>query len=180
MKEYYISSFGILLREKIKVKQFAIILFGSLFLWLSPAAAQDQKRKAVYLELAGSGGLGSVNYEQSFAERGIADFTWRAGFSMAPIDPNNGVGLVFPVMVNTLVGPEAHQLEVGLGQGLTVTTRGSIHLLALAGLGYRYQSASSPWFFRATYTPLISYLLGSQWQHWGGLSLGYTISSPSK
>lgn len=36
-------------------------------------------------------------------------------------------------------------------------------------VGYRYQSPQTtahPWFYRVTYTPIISYLLQFQYQHW--------------
>jgi hypothetical protein len=37
-------------------------------------------------ELAGSGGLGSFNYEKTFFDKPKADLNWRVGFSVAPID----------------------------------------------------------------------------------------------
>jgi len=138
-------------------------------------SAADQ-RKSVFLEVAGSGGLGSLNYEQLFLRKNTTDFTWRAGLSFAPIDKNNGTGIVFPVMVNALIGKQSHQLELGLGQGITLTTRGSFFALTTAAVGYRYQSDSKPWFYRVTYTPLISYLVDFQIQQWGGVSVGYSFN----
>ena len=65
---------------------------------------KDQRQKSFYFELAGSGGLGSINFERNFLKKEKTEFTFRAGFSIAPIDKNNGFGLVFPVMVNFLLG----------------------------------------------------------------------------
>lgn len=139
-----------------------------------------EKRTSVFFELAGSGGLGSFNFERHFRKVHLAEFTWRAGLSFAPIDRNNGVGIVIPVMANALIGKTSHKLELGLGQGITITTKGSFFTLTTLAIGYRYQSQMKPWFFRVTYTPLISYLVDFQVQQWGGLSVGYSFIKTKK
>jgi hypothetical protein len=83
-------------------------------------------------------------------------------------------------MVNSLIGASNHRLELGVGQGVTITTRGSFFILATALIGYRFDAKNSPLFFRATYTPLISYLIDFQFQQWGGVSIGYTFKSKGK
>lgn len=147
---------------------------------LTYGQTDSDKRKAVFFEIAGSGGAGSFNYEKLFFTKSNTEFTWRAGLSFAPIDKNNGTGLVFPLMINTLIGKNSHKLELGLGQGITITTRGSFFALTTAAIGYRYQSESKKWFYRVTYTPLISYLVDFQIQQWGGISIGYTFKSKAK
>lgn len=139
-----------------------------------------KKKKSIYFELAGSGGLGSINYEKHFFKKNSTELTWRTGLSFAPIDRNNGIGIVFPVMVNTLIGKKANKLELGLGQGITISTKGSFFILTTAAIGYRYQSDSKKWFYRVTYTPLISYLIDFQFQNWAGVSIGYTFNSKQK
>jgi hypothetical protein len=155
----------------------ALFLSGSGILL---AQNSTEKRKSLFFELAGSGGLGSINYESTFLKRPKLEATWRLGLSFAPIDKNNGVGIVFPIMANALLGENAHKLELGLGQGITITTKGNFFLLTTAAIGYRYQSLNKNWFYRATYTPLISYIIDRQLQHWGGLSIGYTFKNSGK
>lgn len=138
------------------------------------------KPKSIFLELGGSGGLGSINFEKQFHKKKNTNFTWRAGLSLAPIDKNNGTGLVFPLMVNTLIGGKAHKLELGIGQGITFTTKGNFFALTTANVGYRYQAEQKRWFYRVTYTPLISYLIDFQIQHWAGVSIGYTFKNSKK
>lgn len=153
-------------------------LFVFLLL-LAPAALRAQPaEQALYLELGGSGGLGSVNYERVFREGRTVAWAWRAGFSLAPIDRNNGTALVFPVMAHALVGRSAHRLDIGLGQGLTVTTRGSAFARATTTLGYRYAPSDGRFFGRLAYTPILSYLVDRQIEHWGGLTLGYRLPTP--
>lgn len=138
------------------------------------------KKRSIFFELAGSGGLGSFNYESHFFKKKNTEFTWRAGLSIAPIDKNNGAGIVFPLMINSLVGKNSHKLELGLGQGITITTKGQYFALTTAAIGYRYQPETKKWFYRVTYTPLISYLIDLQIQQWGGISIGYTFNTKAK
>ena len=138
------------------------------------------KRKSIYFELAGSGGLGSLNYENSFFQKNKTELSWRAGLSFAPIDKNNGVGIVFPILVNSLIGQRSHKLELGLGQGFTITTKGQFFMLTNAVVGYRFQSERNNWFYRISYTPLISYIVDFQVQQWAGISIGYTFKKTSK
>tara|TARA_R110002111_G_scaffold228138_1_gene289618 strand:+ start:86 stop:574 length:489 start_codon:yes stop_codon:yes gene_type:complete len=154
-----------------------LLIFFSCF---TLGQEESTKKKSVFLELAGSGGFGSINFEQSFFHRGSLELTWRAGLSFAPVDRNNGTGIVFPLMINALLGKSSHKVELGLGQGITVTTRGSLFALTTAVVGYRFQSSEKPWFYRVSYTPLISYLVDFQVQHWGGVSVGYTFKNKAK
>tara|TARA_R100000951_G_C2622977_1_gene175122 strand:+ start:268 stop:795 length:528 start_codon:yes stop_codon:yes gene_type:complete len=158
-----------------------VLLFIFLNLFLSSVNGQTEfkKKNSIYLELAGSGGFGSLNFEQSFFKKNMTELTWRAGLSFAPIDKNNGTGIVFPIMINTLFGTSSHKAELGLGQGITITTRGSAFALTTAVAGYRYAPANKNWFYRVSYTPLISYLVDVQIQHWGGISIGYTFKNKS-
>jgi len=155
----------------------SVILFCFSHLTSQETAPKEQ---SVFFELAGSGGLASLNYERSLFQKKRMDFTLRAGLSLAPVDKNNGTAIVFPIMFNGLFGENAHKLEVGLGQGVSITTKGSFFLLTTAALGYRFYTPSNRWFYRATYTPLISYFFDFQVQHWGGISIGYVFKQKEK
>ena len=161
-------------------KQIILIIYLTLISTITFGQSEINKRKSVYLEIAGSGGLGSINYEKLFYKKNITEFTWRAGLSFAPIDKNNGTAIVFPLTVNSIIGKHAHKLEFGLGQGITITTKAQFFALTTAILGYRYQPETKKWFFRITYTPLISYLVDFQVQQWGGISIGYTFNNKKK
>jgi hypothetical protein len=107
------------------MKQAIIISFLLLLVNLALAHVETPKKKSLYFELAGSGGFGSINFEKHFYKKKKYEFTWRTGLSLAPIDRNNGIGLVFPLMINLLIGKNAHKLELGFGQGITITTMGN-------------------------------------------------------
>lgn len=130
----------------------------------------------VFLELGGSGGFGSVNYERSFFTGDKIDLKWRVGVTALPVDQNNGFSMIFPVLAEVLVGEGPHKFEGGLGQTITVTTKGNAFFLMPAVIGYRYQPEGKRLFFRASYTPIISYLINFQYQNWGGLSIGYQFN----
>jgi hypothetical protein len=132
-------------------------------------------RKNIYLELAGSGGFGSINFEWIFAHRNPKmRLSLRPGISVTPIDKNNGLALIFPVMVHGIYGVN-HCLDVGIGQTFTITTKGQFFFRAPLSIGYRLEPKSSRMFYRFSYTPIVSYLFDRQWEHWGGISIGYKI-----
>lgn len=155
----------------------SIVAIAVFLLSSSQIMAQGEvvKQKSLFFEMGGSGGFGSFNFEKSFYQKEKNTLKWRVGLSILPIDKNNGVNIISPIMVHYLYGQSAHKLELGLGQGITVTTKGSFYFLTTAALGYRYQKTSKRLFYRATYTPLISYLLDFQVQQWAGLSIGYQL-----
>ena len=162
------------------MKQAILIILLSFISDITFGQTALEKRKSAYFEMAGSGGFGSINYEKVFHKKNNTEFTWRAGFGLAPIDKNNGTGLVFPLMINSIIGQSAHKMEFGLGQGFTITTKGQPFALTTALIGYRYQPGIKNWFYRVTYTPLLSYLVDFQVQQWAGISIGYTLNNKTK
>lgn len=129
----------------------------------------------MYLEVGGSGGIASLNYENTFKQYERSSLTWSAGISGFYIDRNAGFFFVFPVALHYLYGPGKHKLEAGFGQGITLGVKGSFFLQSIPFLGYRYQPEDKKVFFRATYTPLVSYLIDLQYRHWFGLSIGLQL-----
>ena len=89
---------------------------------------ETSKKKSIYFELAGSGGIASINYEKEFAIKPKSSFSWRTGISFAPIDKNNGTGIIFPLMVHWVKGENNHKLDIGLGQGIIFPVRFAIKI----------------------------------------------------
>lgn len=165
-----------------------------LFLFVSAvfAALQLSAQRNVFLEIGGSGGLGSINYEAKFLSAGYRTppykptgkkdksgiawrVNWRAGLGLSPIDKNNGWVLVFPVMLHYAYGRNAHQLELGGGFAPSITTKGSPFIKSPFLLGYKYIPATSRLYYRISYTPICAWLVDFQWQHWAGVSIGYVF-----
>jgi hypothetical protein len=153
-------------------KIFFLIFFinGSLF------ASSDSlaKMRSVHAELAGTGGIYSVFYEQRFCKTKLLLHT---GFSCY------GTGkrtlFVFPVLVKKTFGNSNHRIETGIGNTITISIRQGFQIFprALLLLGWRFQKNESPWIFRIAYTPMISYIADLQYQHWAGISIGYTLKT---
>ena len=154
--------------------RFSVFTF-LLFSFFASAQTDHKKQKSFFFEVGGSGGLGSLNYERSCRKAEKLETTFRAGFSIAPISQNNGFGIVLPLMYNVLLGKSSHKLECGLGLGMTITTQRAFFILAPAAIGYRYQPEDKSWFYRITYSPLISFLVDFQVQQWAGVSIGYSV-----
>ncbi len=134
---------------------------------------QAQKRN-VSFELGGVGGLASFNFSSNFHEK-IPDTYYRIGFTFAPIDANNGGTLIFPLLVEQKIPIKRHAFVGGIGQTLSLTTKGQFFILMPATLGIELNSKSNKLYYRFSYTPIISYLIDQQWQHWGGISIGYNL-----
>jgi hypothetical protein len=157
----------------IRKKQILIPLF--LILPFFSIGKDEKKGYEGYVELGGHGGLGSLNLQKAFLSKNSLQINWSLGFSLAPIDPNNGVALVFPIMIQSQYGRSQNKIELGAGQGISISTKGAFFARGTAALGYRRYSASGKRYFKIAYTPLISYLVDFQWQHWAGIGIGFKL-----
>jgi hypothetical protein len=146
------------------------------YLFLSMTQSYAQKQQFFSFELGGSGGLASINYEQNYLEKKNYFLQARFGFSYGPIDANNGGVLIFPIMTHAVIGPKNHKLDIGIGQTLSITTKGNFFILMPSSIGYRYQPSSKNYYWRFAYTPIFSYLIDFQMQQWGGITYGYNFS----
>ncbi len=133
-----------------------------------------QDKGAISLEVAGVGGFGSISYSKEFKKWDKLGLEYRAGLSFVPIDRNNGNGFIFPLLVHATYGNEKHMADVGIGQAITITTKGSAFIRMPTSFGYRFQSEGHL-FYRFAYTPLVSYIYNFQWEHWGGITIGYNF-----
>ena len=156
------------------MKSIPIILF--LMLAANLYCQDFSSKKSIYLELGGSAGIGSINYEHVFRQKGKFDLLYRVGMSGFPIDKNNGFVFVVPTTLGALVGAGNNKFEAGIGQGLSITTKGKVFSLVTPIIGYRYQNRNKRVYFRVLYTPLISYILDFQYQNWAGISIGYSLN----
>lgn len=146
---------------------FVAAAFGALSLAALPQHlnAQAAASNGVYLELFGSAGLFSVNYE-----RRISAARFRVGASSWTIDDTFGIGsdsyTIFPITVSSVLGRGNHHFESGGGVSLGLssttdgfdgskTSNGIVTLTAIAG--YRYQKPGSGFLFRAVLTPMYGF-----------------------
>ncbi len=146
------------------------------YLFLSSTILFAQKKRALSFELGGSGGLASINYEQNYFEKKNLSLLARIGFSYGPIDANNGGVLIFPIMTHAIIGSSDHKLDMGIGQTFSITTKGNYFILMPTCVGYRYQPVTKNHYWRFAYTPIFSYLIDFQTQHWGGITYGYNFT----
>lgn len=144
-----------------------------LFVWTANQTCA-QERGAISLEVCGVGGFGSISYSKAFKSWDKFGLEYRAGLSFVPIDKNNGNAFIFPLLVHATYGNEKHMADVGVGQAITVTTRGNAFVRMPTSFGYRFQSEGHL-FYRLAYTPIISYIYNAQWEHWGGITVGYNL-----
>jgi hypothetical protein len=160
-----------------------------VFLALNEGYGQEIfKRKTVYAELLGAGGLASVNFDyrlgknpEGFGLRtGIGYFQW-----------NNSSLVTFPVIVNYLVGKNGKYLDLGLGARFGYETmvdkeppspdqkfeEGFRIGAPILNIGYRYQPLEGGFNFRIGFSPYMNIYKNALpdlfWMP--HLSLGYTL-----
>ncbi|MEM7036236.1 MAG: hypothetical protein AAF570_04585 [Bacteroidota bacterium] len=161
-----------------------LALLLPIFLSSLPLKAQTTARNTLFFEFGGSGGLFSLNYDGIFKEKEASAFSARVGLTSFPVS-NNGLFFVVPATANWLYGAGKHKLEAGLGIAPTVGFQveqviSGFFVRGIPVLGYRYQKPEGGFFFRATYTPLISFIIDFQMQQWAGLSFGWSWKGGKK
>jgi hypothetical protein len=166
------------LLQKLKIFLFVAALWCSCTLF-----SQDIKPITFFLEAGGSGGFGSLNLDRLFYAKKNVRWSYRAGASYSPGNNNQGstpVILIFPTLINFIYGKKDHFAEAGAGQSLALSSNPAIFSRLTLNAGYRFQRNEGGWFFRVSYTPLVSFIYDFQWQHWGGIGIGYTLKNKGK
>lgn len=150
-------------------------LVWALFLLIPAGNAAFAQTKSLSLELGGSAGLASINYEKAFREASNHQLAYRIGLSGFPIDRNSGMAFVLPFALQARWGTGPHRLEAAMGLSLSFTTRLKLFSQAIPAIAYRYQAPDKRIFYKLSYTPLISFLFHWQYQHWAGITIGYDL-----
>ncbi len=145
---------------------------------------QLARENAIYLEVGGYGGYGSLNYERFLFRKRKANIAARIGFGTYHLkDFNNRLNpdLIFPVGITGFYGNK-HKLQIGVGQTFSSIVQGisnnfeaerATHLHANFLLGYAYQKEGSRLIVRCAYTPVIEFY--KYYAHWGGVSFGFAF-----
>lgn len=144
----------------------------------------SHSRNVLYLEAAGAGGYGSLNFERTLYIKKFLTLAMRFGIGTYHLyDFTNKLNpdLLMPFSAVSTFGKN-HKIEFSLGQVLTsiVNTefternakrKGGFH--SYCSLGYRYQKNVPGLMFRCTYTPILEF--NSNFRHWLGVSFGYAF-----
>lgn len=145
----------------------------------SEVVLSGKGQQAVYLELLGNGGLGTLNWDCFLTDHLVV----RAG------------GLILPTGDNTLFigtldlhwvwGKTKHKLRLETGLGVSVAEGGVMRediegLVGLTGtIGIRYQPKPKGLLMRLSFNPILTHEDGNTSKlilaPWGGLSIGYSF-----
>lgn len=143
----------------------------------------DNSKNAVYLDLAGIGGFGSVNYSREFLELNLFEFEAHIGLSTTKFndfETNFNPQLIIPFGIHGTFGNK-HYAEVGVGSAYVNSVRANDQykpqrystINGNAMIGYKYMKKQGGFLFRAYYSPLFEQFQGIK--HWGGLSFGFAF-----
>ena len=141
-------------------------------------------RNLIYLEVAGVGGYGSINYERVIYSKKYLIFSMRVGLSSYHIkDYTNQFNpdILIPLTINGYYGIN-HKIELGIGETFANIVHADItdfktkritNFHTILSIGYRYQKRTGGIVFRCAYTPIIEF--NRYFRHWAGISLGYSF-----
>ena len=165
----------------------SMIGFGQTF-----AQRGTTTNSSVYLEIGGTAGLWSLNYDRELWEIN-ENFRLHARAGLGMYSEFNGAGfpdVIIPISNMVLLGEGTHRVEAG--GGITYynwTLRDALKpdgfsrrsdLLGHLILGYRFQKLEGGLMFRVTYTPVIINDSNNPFEHWAGGSIGYTFKTKLK
>ncbi len=169
---------------KIKPLYIIILLQFINFEANSQTVTKPDIHNVLYIEGAGIGGFGSLNYERIIPVKAHLGIGVRIGFSTYNIkDYTNKFNpdVIIPVAINGFYGSN-HKIEFGFGQTISNIVRADYsswkpkretNLHANFTIGYRYQKNNGGIIFRCCYTPIIEFY--KYYRHWGGVSFGYAF-----
>ncbi len=160
------------------------IVFVVLFLQLTyfNSFSQDEnKSQAVYLELGGSGGYYTMNFDTRFTSKANG-WGGRIGIGYFPTLFGPGGVTYVPLVINYLKGEKKHFLEVGAGATYLSFKGNFLGIVSYAGsglignlaIGYRRVSDSG-FTFRGGLTPLIGRYLDPGSLFMPQVSFGYSF-----
>ncbi len=164
----------------------SIFLFVILSIGFCSTAQQDSMlvKNAVYAEVFGSAGYGSLNYERFLWCRSHVMLISKMGFSsykMFDFNRTFNPDVIIPISIQTLLG-NTHWMELGVGQTIssivkldrqTKEMKRFTHLSTVPSIGYRYQKTQRGMLIRVTYSPIVEF--NTTLRHWGGVSWGFTF-----
>ena len=173
-----VSLFG---RAFLQTAVLSVILINVV---LSQDSSHVVSRNILYLELAGAGGYGSVNYEVDLFLKKYFKVGLRGGISTCHLrDYTNTFNpdVIVPLSIVFLYGNN-HNLELGAGQTISSIPsfnqvdfypKRKTNLSTTATVGYRYQKKNGGFMYRVSFTPILDN--NKILRKWIGLSVGYVF-----
>ncbi|UCH14728.1 MAG: hypothetical protein JSV22_01895 [Bacteroidales bacterium] len=141
-------------------------------------------RNLIYLEVAGVGGYGSVNYERVIYSKKYLMLAMRFGMSSYHIkDYTNKFNpdILIPLSINGFYGKN-HKIELDVGQTFANIVHADLsgfkperitNFHTNFSVGYRYQKNTGGIVFRCAYNLIIEF--NRYFRHWAGISFGYSF-----
>lgn len=138
----------------------------------------------LYLEVAGIGGYGSINFERVVLRKNNLMLGVRLGVSTYHVEDYTNEfnpDIIIPFSVNGCYGRN-HKIELDFGETFTNIVHADqtdFTPVRISGfhtnlsIGYRYQKNNGGIFFRCTYTPILEF--NEYFRQWAGASVGYSF-----
>ncbi len=167
------------MKQKFSISLLFILVSNVLF------SQKDSSRIAghlIYIEAAGTGGYGSLNYERVLCSKKNFIYSLRAGISTSHFKDftnNFNPDLLVPLSLNVSYGKN-HKIIAGLGQTIASKVQAAYadlrphrktNCYSNFTFGYRYQKNTGGLIFTCAYTPVLDWK--GLFKNWIGISFGY-------
>ena len=187
--------FGILIPFKNRCLCVSLILCGSLLIAQEDYVAKPPRdyatkpaKNAAFVELAGNGGLYSLNVDRIYYYKEKFKLSARLGFAINP----HGIYLeqAYILEQNFILFKNSHHLELGIGATIqnqfneSCKTTGEYLwekiIYSTLRCGYRYQKQDDGFFLKAGLTPVLMQqsncgFNASYFQLWAGVGVGMSF-----
>lgn len=128
-------------------------------------------RHVIYAELGGAAFGASFNYEYVFYQHPNARFAARIGLGFSPFtDP----AMTSPLGLVLISGRKNHHMELGFSNNTLLDDKG-FSFMGMGQMGYRFQKPEGGLFFKVSYTPYLTNYDFKNYNHWGGVSMGWAF-----
>ena len=123
-------------------------------------------RNTVYVELLGSGGIYSVNFDRILIPSDTFNVAGRIGLTYLPVieEFNDHPTIGFPFEISFLFGEKNGKLELGIGATYFYAfeeLKNSSYTIFVPRIGYRLQKDQGGLFIKTGFTPWIPVFAGS-------------------
>lgn len=172
-----------------RLRLFIFTVLSFTFTTFAQTEASSKAKNSIYIDLLGTGGWYSLNYERLVFSHGKLDLGVSSGLSLnhfKDFERNLNPDFTLPFSLNAIYGTN-HHVEAGIGTTLASVVRADedyyakryFNINMSLTLGYRYQKPTGGFLFRAAYTPLIPVYRqtskSDRFKSWISLSFGYTF-----
>jgi hypothetical protein len=140
-----------------------------------------KSKNYLVIEFGGHGAFYSFNYERLIVNNDLFKTSGQLGLTYYYSHKNNRDYLTFglPIQANQILFKKSHHAELGMGTLVTYERLKSsndyeLNAFLTFKIGYRFQNANKPIFYKIAFTPVFNFQVDQQlFNPWAMVGIGY-------